>query len=328
MAQRPLKDVDGRVHLAGRCLGKGQGLEARHEAGIDLERPFDRANGVGRSTGEMEHEAQYVVERGAVGRQFERASGFGDRLVMMAERAQRQRTVAQDLGASRVLLAGIDQGLVQHLDRCGVVAEAVEGIAQHVARPGLQRLQAFAALLDSLVDIGHEFDQLALGGGEAVEVHVYRRQRQARFDMGRRAAHRVAKSPRRLVEAALPARHQAEIIGQHRLVGILGQRLAPQGFGFAERAALRQADGKEVQNVGPLAVAGQGGPEQRLGTVEPPGAQILQAGLQIGIGLGLRRRRRSGREGHGALCRPASRPRLHEMPWSRMSICSRRRWAM
>ena len=179
-----------------------------------------------------------------------------------------------------------------------------------------------------LIDIGHEFDQLALGGGEAAEIHIDGGQRQARFDMGRRAAHGVAKAPRRLVEAALPARHQAEIVGQHRLVGVLGQRLAPQRFGLAERAALRQADRKEVQDVGPLAVAGQGGAEQRLGTVEPTGPQILQAGLQIGIGLGLRRGRRSGREGHGALCRPASRPRLHEMPWPRMSICSRRRWPM
>ncbi len=168
------------------------------------------------------------------------------------------------------------------------MAKAVEDVAQHVARPGLQRLQALAALMNALIHTGHEFDQLAFGGGEAVEVHVYRRQRQARFDMGRRAAHRVAKATRRLVEAALPARHQAEIVGQHRLVGILGQRLAPQDLGFAERATLRKADCKKVQDVGPLAVAAQGGPEQRLGAVEPPGAQILQAGLQIGIGLGLR----------------------------------------
>ena len=150
---------------------------------------------------------------------------------------------------------------------------------------GFRRL---AALLDRLVEIADEFDQLALGGGEAAEIHIDGGQRQPRFDMGRRAADRVAEAPRRLVEAALPARHQAEIVGQHRLVGVLGQRLAPHRFGVAERAALRQADGEEVQDVGPLAVARQGGAEQRLGTVEPAGAQILQAGLQIGIGLGLR----------------------------------------
>jgi len=80
-------------------------------------------------------------------------------------------------------------------------------------------------------------------------------------------------------------------------LGSLASALRHIAFGFAERAALRQADCKKVQDVGPLAVAGQGGPEQRFGTVEPPGSQILQAGLQIGIGLGLRRGRRSGREG-------------------------------
>ena len=119
-------------------------------------------------------------------------------------------------------------------------------------------------------------------------IHVDGGQRQPRLDMGRRAADRVAEAPRRLVEAALPARHQAEIVGQHRLVGVLGERLAPHRLGIGERAALRQADGEKVQDVGPLAVTRQGGAEQRLGAVEPAGPQILQAGLQIGIGLGLR----------------------------------------
>ena len=73
---------------------------------------------------------------------------------MMAERAQRQRAVAQDLGAPRGILAGIDQGQVQDLDRRGMVAEAVEDIAQHVARAGLQRLQALAALMNALIDTG------------------------------------------------------------------------------------------------------------------------------------------------------------------------------
>ena len=82
--------------------------------------------------------------------------GFGDRLVMMAERAQRQRAVAQDLAASRGILAGIDQRHVENLDRRGMVAQAVEGVAQHVAGAGLQRLQALGALLDPLVDIADE----------------------------------------------------------------------------------------------------------------------------------------------------------------------------
>ena len=207
-----------------------------------------------------------------------------------------------------------------------VVSHAVEHVAQHVAGPRLERLQPFAAgLLDRLVDVGHELDQLAFGGGEAAEVHVDRGQGEARLDMGRRAADRVAETPRRLVEAAEPARHQTEIVGEHRLVGILGQRLAPHRFGIAQRTALRQADREVVQDVGPLAVAAEGGAEQRLGTIEPAGAQILQAGLEIGIGLG---RRVIGREGHGALCRPAPRPRLHETPWPRMPTCSPRRWPM
>ena len=181
---------------------------------------------------------------------------------------------------------------------------------------------------ERLVDIGHELGQLALGGGEADVVHMDGGERQPRLDMGRRAADGVAEAPRRLVEAAQPARHQAEIVGQHRLVGVLGDRLAPQCLGVAERAALRQADREEVQDVGPLAVAGQGGAEQRLGTVEPARPADIAGRSADRDRVGLRRGRRSGRESHGALCRPASRPRLHEMPWPRMSICSLRRWPM
>ena len=92
-------------------------LQRRRKAGIDLERPLDRPDGIVRPAGEVEHEAQHVVEHGAVGRQFERPPGLGDRLVMMAERAQRQRAVAQDLAASRGILAGIDQRHVEDLDR-------------------------------------------------------------------------------------------------------------------------------------------------------------------------------------------------------------------
>ena len=204
------------------------------------------------------------------------------------------------------------------------MSHAVERVAQHVARPRLERLQPFAAgLLDGGVDIGDELDQLALGGGEAAHVHIDGGQRQPCLDMRRRAADRVAETPGRFVEAALPARHQAEVVGQHRLVGVLGQRLAPHCFGIGQSAALRQADREVMQDVGPLAIAAEGGTKQRLGAVEPAGAQILQAGLKIGIGLG----RRCGRRlGHGALCRPGPRPRLHQTPWSRTRDCSRRRW--
>ncbi|HEX9521919.1 MAG TPA: hypothetical protein VF949_03060, partial [Reyranella sp.] len=58
----------------------------------------------------------------------------------------------------------------------------------YTARHGPRDPTALAALLDSLIDVGHEFDQFALGGGEPVEIHINRRQRQACFDMGRRAA--------------------------------------------------------------------------------------------------------------------------------------------
>ena len=158
-------------------------------------------------------------------------------------------------------------------------------------------LSASPPLLDGAVEIADELGQLALGGGEAALVDMDGGQRQARLDMGRRAADRVAEAPGGLVEPAQPARHQAEIVGQHRLVGVLGHRLAPQGLGFVERAALRQADREEVQDVGPFAVAGERRAEMRLGTVEPAGPQILQAGLQIGIG------RRGAFGGAGAMAR-------------------------
>ena len=221
------------------------------------------------------------------GRELQRLLGAGDRLLVVAESAQRQRAVAQDLATAGGILAGIGQGHVQHLDRGAVVAHAVERVAQHVARPRLQGLQAFrarAAFLDCLVDVAHELAELALGGGKAALVHMDGGERQPRLDMGRRPADGVAEAPRRLVEMAQPSRHQAEIVAEHRLVGVLGDRLAPHALGVAERAALRQADGKEVQDVGPLAVARQGRTEQRLGTIEPARLQILQASLQVGVG--------------------------------------------
>ena len=251
-----------------------------------------------RPAGKVQHEAQHVLQHGALGRELQRLPGAGDRLLVMAEPAQRQRAVAQDLAAAGGIVAGIDQGHVQHLDRGPVVAHAIKRVAQHVARPRLQRLQAFharAAFFDRLVDVAHELAELALGGGEAALVHMDGGERQPRLDMGRRPADGVAEAPRRLVEVAQPSRHQAEIVGQHRLVGVLGDRLAPHALGVAERAALRQADGEEMQDVGPLAVARQGRAEQRLGTIEPARLQILQAGLQIGIGW-----RRSPRGGCGA----------------------------
>ena len=71
-----------------------------------------------RPAGEVEHEAQHVVEAGAVAAPASSALlGFGDRLVVMAEAAQRQRAVAQDLGAARGILAGIAQRHVEDLER-------------------------------------------------------------------------------------------------------------------------------------------------------------------------------------------------------------------
>jgi hypothetical protein len=84
---------------------------------------------------------------------------------------------------------------------------------------------------------------------------------QPRLDMCRRAADGVAETLRRFVELAQPACHQAEIVGQHRLVGVLGDRLAPQRLGVAERAALRRAHCQVMQDLGPVAVAGMRYPE-------------------------------------------------------------------
>jgi hypothetical protein len=265
-----------------------------------------------------------VLQHGALRRELQCLPGAGDRLVVMTEPAQRQRAVAQDLAAAAGFIAGIDQGHVQHLDRGPVMAHAIKRVAEHVACAGLQRLQAIdacAAFFDGLVDIAHELAELALGGGEAALVHMDGGERQPGFDMGRRLADGVAEAPRRLVEVAQPSRHQAEVVAEHRLVGVLGDRLAPHALGVTKRAALRQADGEEVQDVGPLAVARQGRSEQRLGTIEPACLQILQAGLQIGVGWRRSPRGRLGGQSHGALCRPTPPPRLHEMPWPRMSTC-------
>jgi hypothetical protein len=266
-----------------------------------------------------------MLQHRALGCELQCLLGAGDRLVVMAEPAQRQRAVAQDLAAAGGFVAGIDQGHVQHLDRGAVVAHAIKRVAEHVARACLQWLQALrarAALLDRLVDVAHELAELTLGGGKAALVHMEGGERQPCLDMRRRPADGVAEAPRRLVEVAQPSRHQAEIVGEHRLVGVLGDRLAPHALGIGERAALRQADGEEVQDVGPLAVTRQRRPEQRLGTIEPARLQILQAGLKIGIGWWRSPRGGCGRQSHGALCRPTPPPRLHETPWPRMSTCS------
>jgi DNA-nicking Smr family endonuclease len=61
-----------------------------------------------------------------------------------------------------------------------------------------------------------------------------------------------------------------------------------------------------MQHIRPVAMPGVRRPEQRFGPIEPAGAQILQAGLEIGIGLAL------GRGCHGGLCRPASGLALHQ----------------
>ena len=286
LAQGTLQQLDGLGAFADRRLGKRQGPEGAGEVGVDLQRALDGGDGFLRPAGKVQHEAQHVLQHGALGRELQRLPGAGDRLLVMAEPAQRQRAVAQDLAAAGGIVAGIDQGHVQHLDRGPVVAHAIKRVTQHVARPRLQGLQAFharAAFFDRLVDVAHELAELALGGGETALVHMDGGERQPRLDMGRRPADGVAEAPRRLVEMAQPSRHQAEIVGEHRLVGVLGDRLAPHALGVAERATLRQADGKEVQDVGTLAVARQGRTEQRLGTIEPARLQILQAGLQIGV---------------------------------------------
>ena len=145
--------------------------------------------------------------------------------------------------------------------------------------PGPPFSIAWSRLLDELAE-------LALGGGEAALVHMDGGERQPRLDMGRRPADGVAEAPRRLVEVAQPSRHQAEIVGEHRLVGVLGDRLAPHALGVAERAALRQAHGKEVQDVGPLAVACQGRTEQRLGTIEPARLRYCRPVCRSGSGGG------------------------------------------
>ena len=123
-----------------------------------------------RPAGKVQHEAQHVLQHGALGRELQRLPGLGDRLLVVAEPAQRQRAVAQDLAAAGGIVAGIDHGHVEHLDRRLVVAQAIKRVAQHVARPRLQGLQAFAcpaAFFHRLVDVAHELAELALGGGEA-----------------------------------------------------------------------------------------------------------------------------------------------------------------
>ena len=169
--------------------------------------------------------------------------------------------------------------------------------------------------MDGAIDIGHEFRQFALGGGEAAAVHMDRGQRQACLDMGGGLADRVPEPARRLVEIAEAPGGETEIVEQHRLVRILRHGLAPQRLGFLHGPALRQADGEIVQDVGTVAVPDQGALEQQLGAVVPAGAQILEAGLEVGIGLGRAVGPKGGRDGHGGLCRPASRPRLDEMAW-------------
>ena len=176
-------------------------------------------------------------------------------------------------------------------------------------------------LLDRLVDVAHELAELALGGGKAALVHMDGGERQPRLDMGRRPADGVAEA------LAPPRRGGPAVAPPGRDCSSASARWGPWRSPCAtvprrrQRAALRQADGEEVQDVGPLAMARQGRAEQRLGTIEPARLQILQAGLQIGVGW---RRSPRGRWGqsHGALCRPTLPPRLHEMPWPRMSTCS------
>jgi hypothetical protein len=197
----------------------------------------------------------------------------------------------------------------------GGLVQTIERITQHVAGTGLQRLQRLAlVLVDGAVDVAHELRELALGGSIAFLIHMDRSQRQARFDMGRRLADGVAETACCFIEVTQPARNQAEIVEQHRLPRVLRHGLAPQAFCFLQGTALRQADRKIVKDVGPFAVPTQGVAKQRLGAIEPACAQELQSGLQIGVGLRLGVGPRRGSDGHGWLCRPASRARLHENP--------------
>ena len=277
--------------FAGSGLGQRQRLQRRGKGRIDLERLLDRRDGIRHAAGEIQHEAQHVMEAGAFGCQRQGLLGLGNRLVVAAHAAQRQRAVALDLGAPWRLVAGVAQGELEELERRLEMAEAVKHVAQHVAAARLHRPELCpVGVLQRTVEVADHLGQLALGGGEAVLVDMDAGERQPRLDMRRRAADGVAETLGRLIELAQPARHQAEIVGQHRLVGILGDRLAPQHLGFAQRAALRQADRQVMQDLGPVAVAGMRRAEQRLGAIEPAGAQILQAGLKIGIGLDLGRR--------------------------------------
>jgi hypothetical protein len=169
--------------------------------------------------------------------------------------------------------------------------------------------------MNSPIDVAHELRQFALGGGEAPGVHVDRGQRQARLDVGGGLPDRVAEAAGGLVEIAEATGGEAEIVEQHRLVRILRHGLAPQALGFLHGAALRQADGEIVKDVGAVAVADPCALEQRLGAVVPARPQILQACLEIRVGLRRAVGPNGGRGGHGGLCRPASRPRLDETAW-------------
>jgi hypothetical protein len=90
-----------------------QGPERRGEGGIDLQRRW-MGRWLPRPAGKFRTKPSTCCSTALSG-----ASSSACRprrsLVVMAEAAQRQRAVAQDLAAAGGIVAGIDQGHVQHL---------------------------------------------------------------------------------------------------------------------------------------------------------------------------------------------------------------------
>jgi len=180
-------------------------------------------------------------------------------------------------------------------------------------------------LLDSLVDIGErKFDQLALGG--ATVRGPYKPTPAARRASTEPASGRTVSRKRRAASSSGPAGFPGQRCGTAS--ARWGPWPAPcaTSLGIAHGAALRQQTARSA-GCRPLAMAPKGGPEQRLARSNHPARRILQAGLQIGIGLGLRRDGVGARE-PCALCRPphgqATRNAMAKMSscsWRRMGRC-------
>src|SRR5471030_2022386 len=155
---------------------------------------------------------------------------------------------------ARLSLASIhmDQGKFTAAER--ELSDVATNLDRAIGQPdgaGLKPLQAgTVGLSDGAIEVGRDVGELALGGGELALVHVNGGERQACLYVFRLEADRVAEAPRGLVELAHPAHDKAEVERQHRLPGILCDRLAPQVGRVVQRAALRGADGKTVKDVG------------------------------------------------------------------------------